>query len=126
MLSVSIHSVGNALDDAQLATLSSAAGSIAALDLQSAGLDDASLEGFDAFASLTSLRLSNNNLTDAGVAALTGLQNLEVLNLYGNESISDASLDALVQLGNLRAIYLWNTAFRVSSSSMKRTLCLMK
>ncbi len=108
-LMVSVNSVGSRLDDSQLAALRSVAASIVSLDLQSTGLDDASLAGFDEFKSLTNLRLSNNELTDAGVTALGGLQNLEVLNLYGNAAVSDASLDVLAGLGKLRAVYLWET-----------------
>jgi uncharacterized membrane protein len=108
-LAVSIHSVGNDLDAAQLAALRTAADSIASLDLQSAGLDDAALANFDAFGSLTSLRVSNNEIGDAGVVALQGLANLEVLNLYGNAAISDASVDALASLTSLQSLYVWNT-----------------
>lgn len=109
-LVVSIHSVGADLNDEQLGILSLAAASIADLDLQSAGLDDSDLAAIDEFAALRVLRLSNNNLTDAGVAALAGMQNLEVLNLYGNASVGDDALDSLAALENLTAVYLWGTA----------------
>jgi uncharacterized membrane protein len=108
-LVVSVHSVGTALDAAQLAALRSAAASIVSLDLQSTGLDDAAVAGFDAFAALTELRLSNNALTDAGVRSFGSLPKLEVLNLYGNEAVSDAALDTIAAMAGLRTAYLWNT-----------------
>jgi hypothetical protein len=89
--------------------LRSAAASIVSLDLQSTGLDDAAVAGFDAFAALTELRLSNNALTDAGVRSLGSLPKLEVLNLYGNEAVSDAALDTIAAMAGLRTVYLWNT-----------------
>ncbi len=119
-LVVSVHSPGSSLDTEQLAILRTAAASIVSLNLQSAGLVDADLAGFDAFTELKQLRLSNNALTDAGVAVLTDLDNLEVLNLYGNPGISDASLESLLALESLQSVYLWGTAVNAQAAARLR------
>ena len=43
-----------------------------------------------------------------GVSHLTGLENLEYLNLYGTK-ITDKALDQLSSLKNLKQLYVWQT-----------------
>jgi uncharacterized membrane protein len=120
-LVVSVHSVGTKLDDEQLSALRSAADLIVSLDLQSVGLDDSALVDLDDFSALTTLRLSNNKLTDAAVPELRNLESVEVLNLYGNSGISDASLDTLSELASLRVVYLWGTGVTADGAERLRT-----
>lgn len=94
----------------QLESLRSGAGRIKELNLSRAGIDDAALGFLVGFENLTLLRLDNNRITDVGVAALGGITSLEYLNLYGNPGITDASVDSLVALANLRALYVWGTS----------------
>lgn len=108
-LIVSVHSVGADLDAEQLGVLGSAAAHVVELDLRAAGLEDADLEGFEAFTELKHLRLAENALTDAGVQALSGLPKLAVLNLYGNAGIGDGAVDALAAMPMLETVYLWQT-----------------
>jgi uncharacterized membrane protein len=108
-LIVSVYSVGTELGDEQLATLWTAGAQVSSLDLQDAGIDDSDLEGIAALAELHSLRLSRNQVTDAGVRTLTQLPRLEVLNVYGNGGIGDAAVETLAAMRALSAVYLWET-----------------
>ncbi len=59
---------------------------------------------------LESFNLSNNGITDAGLAVISGFSNLETINLYGNPAITDAGLADLRRLESLASVYLWGTA----------------
>ncbi len=54
------------------------------------------------------LHLEKTKVTDAGLAHLKPLANLEYLNLYSTE-ISDAGLAHLESLSKLKSLYLWQT-----------------
>lgn len=73
-----------------------------------AGIKDEDLKVIGQLPELTRLRLEKNQITDAGVAQLKGLQHLESLNLYATE-ITDASLDVIAGLPSLKKVYLWQT-----------------
>jgi hypothetical protein len=97
------------IGSAQLHTLSSAHTQIADLSLWQLGLRDADLEPLSSLTELTRLNLSGNQLSDTGVRLLAKMPKLEVLNLYGNDEITDESVAVLAQLPALRKLYLWNT-----------------
>ena len=79
------------------------------LDLSNSELMDNDLEALSQFSNLSRLRLEKNNISDAGLSHLTELKNLESLNLYGNP-ITDAGLIHLEQLPALKKVFLWQTA----------------
>ena len=121
-LMVSIHSVGTQLDMDALNALYSSAPSIVSLDLSSAGLDDEAIAGFDAFNALRNLRLNNNELTDSAMGTLAGLRSIESLNLYGNDGITDASVELLATMPALTDVYLWQTSVTTEGIDQLRSL----
>ena len=56
--------------------------------------------------SLKSLNLMGAKLTDGGLKAIAGLENLEQLNLHGCEKIEGPGLQLLVQLKHLKELDL--------------------
>jgi hypothetical protein len=55
------------------------------------------------------LNLNQNKITDKGIPAITGLNKLELLNLYGT-AITDSSINSLQNLTSLKKLYVWETA----------------
>jgi len=53
-------------------------------------------------------RVVNVGITDAGLAHIKGLVNLEYLNLY-NTKVGDAGIENLKGMTNLMALYLWQS-----------------
>jgi hypothetical protein len=98
--------------------LQRASSSVVDLNLAGAGIDDAELAALGELPAVTHLRLARNSLTDAGLAALARAASLSVLNLYGNAGVSDAGLDALVDVATLREVFLWQT--RVTAAGVAR------
>jgi hypothetical protein len=60
---------------------------------------------------LRALDLSHSNLTDDDLKPLTGLKNLEELDLSGNIKISDEGLKVIAGIGSLRRLRLRGVAF---------------
>jgi hypothetical protein len=54
------------------------------------------------------LHLERSSITDAALASLAGLSNLQYLNLYGT-AITDEGLKHIAGLKQLRRLYLWQT-----------------
>jgi len=116
-LIVSIDAPGGEITPAQLSVLTAASEHVVELGLPRAGLRDGDLQGLANFTSLTALRLDQNRITDSGVKLLALLPKLEVLNVYGNTGITDASIDALARMRELRVLYVWNTGISPAAIS---------
>jgi uncharacterized membrane protein/mono/diheme cytochrome c family protein len=101
---VNVRSFG----DAQAATLAKLADQIVWLKLGETNLSDAGLAQVGKLKNLQKLHLEQTKVTDAGLKYLTGLTNLEYLNLYGT-SITDIGLAQLAGLKSLKTVYLWQT-----------------
>ena len=78
------------------------------LDLSDAGIEDEDLKIVAQMPELRQLRLEKNEITDAGVAHLTKLENLVYLNLYNNP-VTNESLLAVAQLPALEKLFVWQT-----------------
>ena len=91
--------------DAQPLDLQAIAANVTWLDLSKSKLRDLPLE---AFVHLTQLKLNQSNANDAMLNQLSGLPNLQVLNLYGTP-VSEAILPKLTELPRLERVYLSGT-----------------
>lgn len=94
--------------DAQAALLPKISEQLVWLKLGDTQISDATLAQVAKLKNLQKLHLERTNVTDAGLRNLNGLANLEYLNLYGT-SITDAGLTQLTGLKNLKTVYLWQT-----------------
>lgn len=101
---------GRAVTAEQLATLRRAALLAVEIDFSEAGLDDGDLEILSEFSALETLRLANNDISDAGVQRLAKLGALRELNLYGNTNVTDASVDVFLEMDALEEVFLWQTS----------------
>jgi hypothetical protein len=77
--------------------------------LNDLSLTDVDLKLFDTAPTTRGLFLFNNQITDQGLAHLSGLTRLETLDLRRNTSITDAGLVHLAGLKNLKNLYLIHT-----------------
>jgi uncharacterized membrane protein/YHS domain-containing protein len=98
----------NGFGDEQLAQLKPLARNVSVLNLAGTDVTDAGLATLAEMPNLQRLRLERTKVTDAGMAHLAKLEKLEYLNLYGTE-ITDAGLKPLQDLPVLRQVYLWRT-----------------
>lgn len=108
-LIVSAAAPGETLTEAQLTALAAAPADITELDVPRAQIADAALSVIRKLENLRHLRLENNQITDKGLSQLRSLSKLQYLNLYGNEGITDASIDTIASIKSLRVVYLWMT-----------------
>lgn len=95
--------------DKELGELAVVAPHILWVDLGRSKVTDAGLATIAKMTNLERLHLENTAVTDAGIAQLAGLPRLEYLNLYGTK-VTDAGLAKLSGLKSLRKIFLWQTA----------------
>lgn len=95
-------------NDTQAATLPKLSNQLVWLKLGDTDISDATLAQIAKLKNLQKLHLEETKITDAGLKQLNGLVNLEYLNLYGT-AITDAGLAELSNLKNLKTIYLWQT-----------------
>jgi hypothetical protein len=109
-LSIAPVAPGTKLDAAAIAAIGAAAGAVTELSLSRAVIPDGALATVAALPSLSRLRLDNLALDDRAVAVLAPLASLEVLNLYGNSAITNASIDAIAALPALERVYLWGSS----------------
>jgi hypothetical protein len=109
-LVIGMNAPGRALNNAQLAELRLAAPYTIELDLREAGLDDAELAFLSDFTQLQVLRLAQNDIGDATVSRVARLPDLKELNVYGNSNVTDASIDVLLEMRALEAVFLWQTS----------------
>ncbi|WP_040006621.1 c-type cytochrome domain-containing protein [Fibrisoma limi] len=94
--------------DAQAALLPKLSQQIVWLKLGETAVTDATLAQVAKLKNLQKLHLEQTKVTDAGLKQLKGLPNLEYLNLYGT-AITDAGLKELAELKSLKTVYLWQT-----------------
>jgi len=86
------------------------------LDLTNSAVTDAGLEGIKDWGHLRVLKLPKGT-TDAGLAHLTGLKALTVLQAWDAEGITDTGLARLKGLGNLENLDLGGT--RISDAGLQ-------
>ena len=106
-LEVSAVNVRN-FNDTQAQQLPKLSEQLVWLKLSDTKITDATLAQVAKLKNLQKLHLEQTAITDAGLQQLTGLTNLEYLNLYGT-SVTDAGLAQLASLKHLKSIYLWQT-----------------
>ncbi|GAB4000363.1 ribonuclease inhibitor [Spirosoma daeguense] len=94
--------------DAQAAVLPKLSNQIVWLKLSDTQVSDATLAQVAKLKNLQKLHLEQTKITDSGLKQLKGLANLEYLNLYGT-SVSDAGLAELAGIKSLKTVYLWQT-----------------
>jgi hypothetical protein len=94
--------------DSGLDALGPIADKVASLDLARTKVSDAGLAKLAAMKNLQELHLENTGIGDAGLDHLKGLASLEYLNLY-NTKVTDAGLAKLAGLSKLKALYLWQS-----------------
>ncbi len=94
--------------DTQAALLPKVSSQLVWLKLGDTNISDAALAQVAKLKNLQKLHLEQTKVTDAGLKQLKGLPNLEYLNLYGT-AVTDAGLADLAALKNLKTVYLWQT-----------------
>lgn len=95
-------------DDEALAMLAPVAANIAELEI---GFSDVTNDGLAALSGMTNLErlyLQKTAISDEGLKHVANLENLRYLNLYGTQ-ISDSGLEYLEDLDELKSLYLWET-----------------
>lgn len=95
-------------DDAALTKLAPLAPHLVDVNLARTKITDAGLAVVGTMKNLQRLRLENTAITDAGLEHLKDLPQLEYLNLF-NTQITDAGLEKLAGLPNLKRLYAWET-----------------
>ncbi len=100
--------VADKFGDAEIAKFSPLAGAMVDLNLARTKITDAGLASLSQMKNLQRLRLENTAITDAGLDALKDLPKLEYLNLF-NTQITDAGLAKLASLKGLKRLYAWQT-----------------
>lgn len=94
--------------DAGLDAIAPIADKLSSLDLARTKITDAGLAKVAAMKNLQELHLENTAISDAGLDHLKGLASLEYLNLY-NTKVTDAGIAKLAGLGKLKALYVWQS-----------------
>lgn len=95
-------------NDAQAAALPKLNQQIVWLKLGDTDITDATLAQVAKLKNLQKLHLEQTKVTDAGMKQLKNLSYLEYLNLYGT-GVTDAGLKELTSLKNLKTVYVWQT-----------------
>lgn len=105
-------SVINAADkfgDKEIALLAPIATAVVWVDLARSQVTDAGLATISKLTNLERLHLENTKVTDAGIAQLAGLKNLEYLNIYGTK-VTDAGIAKLASVKTLKKLFVWQSA----------------
>lgn len=100
--------VAKEFTDAGLDAIAPIADKVSSLDLARTKVTDAGLAKVAAMKNLQELHLENTAISDAGLDHLKGLASLEYLNLY-NTKVTDAGIAKLAGLAKLKALYLWQS-----------------
>ncbi len=100
--------VADKFDDAAIAKLAPLADKFADVNLARTKITDAGLAAVSQMKNLQRLRLDNTAITDAGLDALKGLDKLDYLNLF-NTPVTDAGLGKLAALPGLKRLYAFET-----------------
>jgi uncharacterized membrane protein/mono/diheme cytochrome c family protein len=102
--------------DEQIKLLAPLSEQIAWLKLGGTKVTDASLAEIGKLKNLNKLHLEYTGITDAGLAHLKNLQYLEYVNLVETK-ISDAGLKDIASMKGLRSVYVWQSAVTDSAVS---------
>ncbi len=97
------------IGDKELAELAPVASHIVWAELGRSKVTDAGLATIAMMPNLERLHLENTAVTDAGLVHLAGLARLEYLNLYGTK-VTDAGIARLAGMKSLKKLFLWQTA----------------
>lgn len=95
-------------NDEALAKLEPIANNIIELEIGFSDVTDAGLADVANMPNLEKLYLQKTAVTDEGLSYLTGLTQLRYLNLYGTQ-VTDAAFDHLIKLPKLKSLFLWET-----------------
>lgn len=106
LLRVSFLGVAAATEDKHVALLKPLAQQVMELDLAGTKVTDAGLAPLADLKNLEVLHLERTGVGDGALAHLKGLIELRYLNLYGTQ-VGDAGLKSLTGLKNLKNLYLW-------------------
>jgi len=109
-------------DDAELAKFAPVKDLISDLNLARTQVTDEGLAAVSGMSQLKRLRLENTKIGDAGLEHLSGVKSLEYLNLYGTR-VTDKGLGALAGLSNLKKLYVWQTGVtREGAETVSKTI----
>ena len=109
LVSVNFSMAGPKVGDAQLELLKPVTEQTFWLNLAGTAVTDAGLAQVAGLKNLQRLHLEKTAVTDAGLAHLKNLTELRYLNLYGTK-VTDKGLESLKGLKKLRNLYVWQTA----------------
>ncbi len=107
-LRFSALNVAKEFGDKNLEVLKPVADQIKWVDLARTQVTDAGLAQLTAMKNLNRLHLENTKITDAGLDKIKGLANLEYLNLYGT-AVTDAGIIKLAGLKKLKKLFVWQS-----------------
>ncbi|GAB2787154.1 ribonuclease inhibitor [Rhabdobacter roseus] len=97
------------LADGQVALLAPLSEQVVWLKLGRTQVTDAAMAEVAKLKNLNKLHLEHTAITDAGLKKLTNLSYLEYLNLIGTK-VTDAGLKELAALKGLKSVYIWQSA----------------
>lgn len=107
-LTIDFRSAAQTAGDAALETLAPVAQQVVWLNLAATKVTDAGLARLAGLKNLQRLHLERTGIGDDGLAHLRDLTELRYLNLYGTK-VSDKGLEHLKGLKKLRSLYVWQT-----------------
>lgn len=99
---------GTNFGDPELSRLAPLAANLQWLDLGGTRVTDAGLAAVTGMRNLKRLHLERTAITDAGLKRLNDLPDLQYLDLYGT-AVTDAGLQQLQSAPKLKQVYLWET-----------------
>jgi len=108
-LQVNFSMAGSKINDAVLADLKPVAEQVVWLNLAGTSVTDAGLAQLGGLKNLQRLHLEKTGIGDAGLEHVKGLSELRYLNLYSSK-VTDKGLASLSGLKKLRNLYVWQTA----------------
>ena len=106
---LSVINAADKFSDKELAELAPIANAVVWVDLARSQITDAGLATLAKLSNLERLHLENTKVTDAGVAQLAGIKTLEYLNLYGTK-VTDAGIAKLASATGMKKLFVWQTA----------------
>jgi hypothetical protein len=88
--------------------LAPVAANIAELEIGFSNITNDGLAALSGMVNLERLYLQKTAISDEGLEHVANLEKLRYLNLYGTQ-VSDSGLERLEDLDNLQSLYLWET-----------------
>ena len=108
----------NTIEKNDLISLQQVKNNITWLNLSNTNLKDNDLGYLAELPHLTRLKIQKNpRITDNGIKAIKGLENLSQLNLYGT-GVTDAAFESFSMMKGLKKLFLWNT--RVTPTGIEK------